>query len=265
MEYNKTNEKVKSRKREKTLKKSLFYTLIGLSCLTAFLGRDKNKFLGNETNAYKIQYILDHEANYPRELVDLALKKEETVDFIYNYKENKHTQKTINIENEYIEGKVPLLMQWDERWGYNLYGDTYMAINGCGPTALAMVIVGLTGDTTVNPKAVADFSYSNGYYVKNVGTKWDLMIEGAKAFGIQGEQMPLSEKHILSTLQSGQPIIASMAPGEFTASGHFIVLVGVTEDGKIIVNDSDSKKRSSKTWDMDVFMKETKNLWKFYL
>ncbi|MDO7203706.1 papain-like cysteine protease family protein [Paraclostridium bifermentans] len=48
-----------------------------------------------------------------------------------------------------------------------------------------------------------------------------------------------------------------MGPGHFTTEGHYIVLTGVTDDGKIIVNDSDSKERSSKTWDVDVFFKRS--------
>lgn len=56
-----------------------------------------------------------------------------------------------------------------------------------------------------------------------------------------------------------------MGPGHFTTEGHYIVLTGVDSDGKIIVNDSDSKQRSSETWDVDVFLKEAKNLWAFSL
>lgn len=42
-----------------------------------------------------------------------------------------------------------------------------------------------------------------------------------------------------------------MRPGDFTTIGHFILLTGV-EDGKIKVNDPNSKIRSSKLWDYDV-------------
>lgn len=268
-ERNGEPKKMKSKKNKIRLKKGrIVGLLIGLGCLTIFLGAketDKKNFTVEvqELNDYKMKEILKNEEAYPKELIDLALKKEETRDFVYKYIENKTNKKTINIENEYVKGEFPLFIQWDERWGYDTYGDTYIAINGCGPTTLAMVIVGLTGDTTINPKVVADFSYDNGYYVENVGTKWSLMTEGVKAFGIQGEEISLSENGILSTLQRGEPIIASMRPGTFTTSGHFIVLTGVTEDGKIIVNDPDSREKSSETWDIDVFMKETKNLWKF--
>lgn len=56
-----------------------------------------------------------------------------------------------------------------------------------------------------------------------------------------------------------------MKPGDFTTSGHFILMTGITEDGKIIVNDSDSRKRSNITWDLDVIMGQVKGLWKFYV
>ena len=55
----------------------------------------------------------------------------------------------------YSEGEIPLLIQWDKRWGYETYGDDLMALSGCGPACLSMVYVGLTGDTDMNPKAMA--------------------------------------------------------------------------------------------------------------
>lgn len=209
--------------------------------------------------------ILNDINSYPQELIELASKKPETIDFVSNFKEHLSTatKSKISVKSDYQEGKIPLFLQWDERWGYDKYGDNFIAINGCGPTTLSMVIVGLTKDTSINPKVVADFSAKKGYLVNNVGSSWDLMSKGAKAFGLKSSEVPLSKSSILSTLKKGHPIIASMGPGQFTTSGHYIVLTGVTDDEKIIVNDPDSKSRSNKTWDIDVFMKESKNLWKF--
>ena len=214
---------------------------------------------------YRIEEILYNIELYPKSLLELASKKDEAVDFVYEYpiKKNLYENKKISIKSDYKSGEYPLFTQWDERWGYEKYGNDYIAINGCGPTTLAMVIVGLKGDKDVNPKVVADFAYENGYYVDGVGSSWELMTAGAANFGIVGEELPLSEEIIRSTLRNGDPIIATMGPGEFTTSGHFILLTGIAEDGKIIVNDSDSKIKSKKTWDIDVFMTQTNNLWKF--
>jgi hypothetical protein len=55
----------------------------------------------------------------------------------------------------------------------------------------------------------------------------------------------------------------SMGPGHFTKGGHFIVLRGTTEDGRIIVADPNSETRSKQTWDVSVFLNEGKQLWAF--
>ena len=157
-------------------------------------------------------------------------------------------------------GVIPHLLQWDERWGYQIYGDNLIAVNGCGPTVISMVAAGLTGDNTVTPYKVAEFAEQNGYYEGDAGTSWALMTEGAAQFGVHGEELGLSEEAVFSALENGSPIICSMGPGDFTATGHFIVLVGL-EDGKIRVNDPNSIKRSEKLWDFETLYTQISNLW----
>ena len=53
-----------------------------------------------------------------------------------------------------------------------------------------------------------------------------------------------------------------MRKGDFTTTGHFIVLTGY-EDGRITVNDPNSRKRSEKTWDFDTLQYQIKNLWSY--
>ena len=215
----------------------------------------------------RIYNILNNVNDYPQELLVMASKKPETINFVVDYPKHKtSTDNTpIDIRNDYKKGEIPLFMQWDERWGYDKYGPDFFAINGCGPTALSMVTVGLTGNTNISPRYVENFSKQNGYLVPGVGTSWSLMTEGARKLGLKSKVIPLSASSIISTLKKGHPIIVTMGPGHFTKEGHYIVLTGVTDDGKIKVNDSDSKKRSSETWDVDVFLKEAKNLWAFSL
>lgn len=232
-----------------------------------FNSNDINKeILVEKSKEYpKINQILNNINLYPISLINLLSNNIETIDFVANYPKysEKATTGDISIKEDYEKGQIPLFIQWDKRWGYDKYGDEFIAINGCGPTSLAMVAVGLTGNTDINPKVVADYSRKNGYLINGVGTRWSMMTEGAKHFGIIGTEINLSENNIISNLKKGDPIIASMGPGEFTSKGHFIVLTGVSSDGKIIVNDPNSKVRSEKTWDIDVFMKEAKNLWAF--
>lgn len=191
-----------------------------------------------------------------RELVE---NNPETVDFVRNYQEKKDAPPAEDI-GEVTAGVIPHLLQWDERWGYQIYGDNMIAVNGCGPTVISMVAAGLTGDNTITPYRVAKFAEENGYYEGEAGTSWSLMTEGAQQFGIYGEEMGLDENGIFSALESGNPIICSVRPGDFTTTGHFIVLVG-TEDGRIRVNDPNSVKRSEKLWDYETLYPQINNLW----
>lgn len=217
-----------------------------------------------KANNPDVSKILSDINSYPRDLLELASNKDEAIDFVANYPNyDTSTNKAISIEKEYKKGQIPLFIQWDERWGYEKYGSDFIAINGCGPTSLAMVAVGLTGNKDINPKVVAEFSEDNGYLVDGVGSSWTLMTEGAGHFGLKSKELSLNKDVIVSTLKKGQPIIASMGPGTFTSEGHYLVLTGVDRNNKIIINDSNSKIKSSQTWDIDVFMNEAQNLWTF--
>ena len=219
------------------------------------------KKVNNNSN---VSMILSDINSYPKELLELASEKDETIDFVANYPNyDASTNKVISTQKDYKKGQIPLFIQWDERWGYEKYGSDFIAINGCGPTSLAMVAVGLTGNKDINPKAVAEFSEKNGYLVEGVGSSWILMAEGAGHFGLKSKELSLNKDVIINTLKRGQPIIASMGPGTFTSEGHYLVLTGVDRNNKIIINDSNSKIKSSQTWDIDVFMNEAQNLWTF--
>ena len=58
---------------------------------------------------------------------------------------------------------------------------------------------------------------------------------------------------VLQALSEGRPVISSQGPGLFTSAGHFIVLRGLTADGKVLVNDpndSESKNYVNRAFDM---------------
>lgn len=208
------------------------------------------------------KYILEHIDDYPYELLEFASKNIEAIDFVYNYPKYKNNNSNISVDKYYTKGEIPLFLQWDEQWGYNNYGNEPIAIAGCAPTTLAMVAVGLTEDTSINPLVVSDYAYKNGYYIDGIGSSWSLISEGVEKFGLHSQELPLDKSIIISTLKSGNPIILTVGPGTFTSTGHFLVLTGVTSDGKITINDPNSKLNSSKSWDIDVFLNEAKNLWR---
>lgn len=224
---------------------------------------DQIKLVGMGLTNEKVREVMSRSEEYPDELLELLAGNEETVDFVLNYPEMKDAAPAETV-GEVEKGKIPLLLQWDERWGYAVYGDDMIAVNGCGPTAISMIAAGLTGDNTITPYRVAQFSAENGYYAGDSGTSWTLMTDGAQQFGIYGEELGLSESEIYSALENGHPIICSMKPGDFTSTGHFIVLTG-TENGKIRVNDPNSRIRSEKLWDYSTLEYQINILWAYSL
>ena len=210
----------------------------------------------------RINDIIDDYNTYPEVLLEDLSRNVELTDFVLNYKEKKDKVYSDNIGNV-TKGEYPLLLQWDERWGYGKYGSSNVAISGCGPTSLAMVIAGLTGKGDYTPYEVGKYAYEHGYYLESSGTTWDLMRKGANHFGLKSRELPLDETSIKNALNNGHPIICSMRKGDFTINGHYIVLVGV-QDGKIKVNDPNSKIRSNILWDYSRLKGQIKNLWEFY-
>lgn len=208
---------------------------------------------------------------YPDEVIEGFIKQPETVDWVINYPEytakseeeiNELALQSLNLDEYEMRGKIPAYYQWDLNWGYAFYGENYFAVTGCGPTCLSMVAVGLTGDTTITPKKVADISTSIGAYINGVGTSWDLMTKGAQALGLTSvKNETWTASGLLRKLEEGNPIICSMGEGDFTTQGHFIVLVGTTADGKVLVNDPNSRSNTEKEWEAQKLLDQMKGMW----
>ena len=209
----------------------------------------------------KIQDIIDHFQEYPSELLEMLSKNLDMLDFVLEYP-NKKGEVFSDTIGDVKLGTYPLLLQYDQRWGYAFYGDDVIAVNGCGPTCLSMVIAGLTGKNTITPYTIASYATQQGYYAPDSGTSWSLMSDGASHFGIIGEELTLSQSAMENSLSSGQPIICSMRPGDFTTTGHFIVITGL-KDGKFIIKDPNSKERSIQLWDYQTLEHQISNLWAF--
>ena len=142
--------------------------------------------------------------------------------------------------------------QTDARWGNKPYGKTStIGRAGCGPTALAIAVASLTNNK-VTPYDVAQWSVANGGLCEGSGSYHSLIPNGGRHYGLTVTSIGRDGKKLVEALQSGKLVIAIMSKGHFTSSGHFIVLRGVTEDGKILVADPASVKRSNKEWDLRI-------------
>lgn len=199
---------------------------------------------------------------YPEELIETLSKYPETLPFVLGYP-GAEEKPEIDLTKEWEQGKIPLLIQWDSRWGYEPYGDSMIGISGCGPTCLSMVVVGLTGKTEWHPAKMAEYAQRNGYVVQGVGTDWRLFSTGAEAFGLRVLRLSINEYEICRELLAGHPVICSMKPGDFTYTGHFIVLTGIDEDGNIQVNDPNSRINSRQTWKLGNLIGQVKSAWAY--
>ena len=209
-------------------------------------------------SAYAASHGLRAE-DYPQSLSDLLARNPETEQFVLEYPTASLDVWTGNL-SEYGTDTVPLLMQWDQRWGYRQYGENYAALTACGPVCLSMAAYYLTGDAELTPVYMMDFAEENGYCVTGDGTSWTLFSEGAQMLGLDVTEIPLDEDRILDNLEAGNPIICAMGPGDFTTSGHYIVMVGCS--GVMIqINDPNSYANSQKMWRYEDIASQIENLW----
>ena len=195
---------------------------------------------------------------YPQSLIDLYERNPETKSFVLDYP--FHADLDIDLSAYENSETVPLFLQWDPMWGYEDYGSDCIAITGCGPTCLAMVGYYLTGDENMTPTQIAEFAQRNGYYQKGYGSSWKLISEGAGKLGLTATELPLVEKKMVDALEAGSPIILAMGEGDFTTTGHYIVLTGV-EDGLFRVNDPNSRENSEKLWSYEELEGQIRNIW----
>ena len=207
----------------------------------------------------KLACILEDDS-YPEKLKEMAQKNSETIDFVYNYPQLKDEVWNIDLTEESQSDQVPLLMQWDERWGYITYNGGMMGYGGCGPTTLSMVVLYLTRDASATPAAVAEYAESAGYCVPGSGSTWSLIKEGCEHYGLHASEVAMVENRIRDKLDEGCPVVVNVGPGDFTDSGHYMVIVGYDDQG-FIINDPNSRTNSEKRWTFDQLNGQVRNLW----
>lgn len=154
------------------------------------------------------------------------------------------------------ETQVVYYNQLDERWKNLPYGTDDIGGYACGPTSMSIVVSSLTSET-IDPPHMAQWAYENGYWASKSGSYHTLIPGAASSWGLACEGCSPSEpQRIVDALADGKLVVALMTKGHFTKSGHFIVLRGVTSEGKILVADPASYQRSNQTWDLSIILNE---------
>lgn len=163
-------------------------------------------------------------------------------------------------------------LQIDPRWkkkDYSAKGEsTTIGASGCGPTAAAMLIETLTGKT-FTPEDACKWSLQHGYKAVKQGTYYSYFVPQFAYFGIHCYQLswentyhkPNSSVHdkALALLKQGYYLIALMKKGNWTSSGHFVVVWWA--DGKVYINDPASTKATRVEGNMNTFRNEAAYYW----
>lgn len=219
----------------------------------------------------QIVYTLDtyaaehgyHLSDYPKALIELYNKNPEARQFVMEYPLYEDEDPEIDLADEIVPGEAPLLLQWDSRWGYRSYNQSFMACTGCGPTCLSMAVIGLTGDPSCDPWTCAQYAEERGYSVPGSGTAWEFIPNGAAHFGVKAEPLGLSESAITAELNAGRLVIVVVGPGDFTDNGHFLLLTGA-ENGLFRLHDPNSPRNSALLWTYERLANQIRGVWTLY-
>lgn len=177
------------------------------------------------------------EETYPVETVEETLPEMETLPQETMSVEETVPEETVfeevaaEVTEEYVLPeylKIPLYFQTD--YPETMYGAGSVASSGCSVTSLAMVATYMTGHEYLPD----ELAY---YFGGSAENNMQRLEKGSKAM-----QLPFHKAanwhETLRALHEGKVAIALMDMNSlFTTSQHFIVLTGINEDGKIMVND----------------------------
>ena len=148
--------------------------------------------------------------------------------------EPDHTGVEIKVYND-----VPLFFQND--YPDTMFGTGTVATSGCSITCLAMVATYMTGHTYY-PDELA------GYFGPFANNNMERML-----YGVRQMKLPYSQCEnwhvVMEELRQGKVVILLVDQRSiFTEGQHFVVLTGLTQDGKVLVNDSNAK--NYERWDL---------------
>lgn len=164
-------------------------------------------------------------------------------------------------------------LQTDPKWknhNYSAKGESKtIGSSGCGVTVAAMIIATLK-DENVTPVTTAEWSMTHGYKALNQGTYYTYFVPQLSEYGITckrlntanlyGQSSSTAHTEALNALKNGNWVIGCMGKGNWTSSGHFILLYKY-ENGYVYINDpaSMASARIKNTWEL--FSKQVKYLW----
>ena len=215
----------------------------------------KEKGSGNN----KAEWIYDNFDNLPDTMLYLAGNDPDTIDFVYNYQNGITNFEFYPGESVNLDRKTPYFLQWDNRWAYNSLGQSNVGIAGCGPTSMAMALARLTGDNSITPDKI---SIDANEYMYASGVSRSFFNDEASKYGYRVVDISNDKDAMIEALNYG-PLIVSVTRGYFTLFGH-IVIIDSYQNGKFIINDPNSIKKSQISWSFNQIQNQIAHIWLVY-
>lgn len=138
--------------------------------------------------------------------------------------------------------------------------NVYMA--GCGPFSAAMAVSTLMGEV-LDPLEFVDFANSKGYAISGVGISWSYFSAIASEYDMTVTRTSDPDAAI-QALEDGKVVLMSQSAalgGYWTNGGHIVLLVGQTDEGKFLVNDPASRRRTDQSHTYNQVFTPNKMMW----
>lgn len=135
--------------------------------------------------------------------------------------------------SDYGGDNFPIYNQCDPQWGSSPYANgATICSDGCGPSAMAMIITAMTGKK-VTPADTVPVAAAAGMHIAGVGSRWEVSELLANKWGLKEEKLKKNIDSINRELKNGAIIITSgSGPAPFAEGGHYITIRAITGDGK---------------------------------
>lgn len=136
-------------------------------------------------------------------------------------------------ESGYIERFTEVPHYYQSLYPDTKYGNSNIRKSGCGIACLSMVLTYLLDEEV----PIEYLAQKYGKYKTKYGSDFGLFNDTASEYGLTVTKVS-DWKSVKEALENGQVVVANpRSKSIFTDGGHYIVLSGLTPDGKILVRD----------------------------
>lgn len=137
-------------------------------------------------------------------------------------------------------GEIPLYKQTD--YPDVKYAGSTIEIGGCGITCAAMLISYFTGKECSIPSLAEN--YSGNEYIDNQKRMLSALSDNGISYVSAGNYLDM-----VNAVRDGHIAIVRLNPTSgLTGDEHFVVVTGVTDDGRFLINDPNYDVNVQKTW-----------------